>query len=268
MTDPAARRAQLVAARERLEAAKARLDAYEAERAARFTACCEQLNAARAAQGQPPRQLRPRRRDEAPQPGAVTNLTDPDSRPLRGRHGRVQGFNAQAVTTAQQIIVAAEVTTSSNDVEQLAPMLTAARTCLRAAGVTEPVGALAADAGCWRAANVNASLPDLALPDTPQLFIAVARHGRRGKPRQDGQPSQARTQHLVDQMTARLATDTGKKMMRMRSTTVEPVFGQIKHTRGIDTFSRRGLPAAQHEWKLIAATHNLLKLHRAQQPNT
>ncbi len=198
----------------------------------------------------------------------MTNLTDPDSRPLRGRHGRVQGFNAQAVTTAQQIIVAAEVTTSSNDVEQLAPMLTAARTCLRAAGVTEPVGALAADAGCWRAANVNASLPDLALPDTPQLFIAVARHGRRGKPRQDGQPSQARTQHLVDQMTQRLATDTGKTMMRMRSTTVEPVFGQITHTRGIDTFSRRGLPAAQHEWKLIAATHNLLKLHRAQQPNT
>jgi hypothetical protein len=27
-------------------------------------------------------------------------------------------------------------------------------------------------------------------------------------------------------------------------------------------FERRGLPAARSEWRLIAATHNLLKLHR------
>lgn len=52
--------------------------------------------------------------------------------------------------------------------------------------------------------------------------------------------------------------------MRMRSTTVEPVFGQIKYGRGIRHFSRRGLVAAGHEWKLIAVIHNLLKLHRAQ----
>jgi hypothetical protein len=67
---------------------------------------------------------------------------------------------------------------------------------------------------------------------------------------------------LVEEMKARLNSDVGKTMMRMRSTSVEPVFGQIKHCRGIRHLSRRGLPAAQAEGKLIAATHNLLKLYR------
>jgi hypothetical protein len=64
-------------------------------------------------------------------------------------------------------------------------------------------------------------------------------------------------------MNARLNTDTGRAMMRMRRTSVEPVIGQTKHARGIRRFSRRGLSAVSAEWKLIAATHNLLKLHRA-----
>jgi hypothetical protein len=40
------------------------------------------------------------------------------------------------------------------------------------------------------------------------------------------------------------------------------VFGQIKGNRRIDRFQRRGRAAVQSEWRLINATHNLLKLHR------
>jgi Transposase DDE domain len=43
---------------------------------------------------------------------------------------------------------------------------------------------------------------------------------------------------------------------------VEPVFGQIKANRRIGRLKRRGRAAARSEWRLIAATHNLLKLHR------
>ena len=43
---------------------------------------------------------------------------------------------------------------------------------------------------------------------------------------------------------------------------IEPVFGQTKHNRGIDRFQRRGRAAVRSEWRLITATHNLLKLHR------
>ena len=43
---------------------------------------------------------------------------------------------------------------------------------------------------------------------------------------------------------------------------VEPVFAQTKHNRRITQFQRRGRSAARSEWRLITATHNLMKLHK------
>jgi len=45
---------------------------------------------------------------------------------------------------------------------------------------------------------------------------------------------------------------------------VEPVFAQIKSNRGFRRFSRRGRSAVRSEWRLMATTHNLLKLHQHQ----
>ena len=42
------------------------------------------------------------------------------------------------------------------------------------------------------------------------------------------------------------------------------MFGQIKLNRKIDRFLRRGRSAARSEWRVAAATHNLLKLHTHQ----
>jgi hypothetical protein len=50
--------------------------------------------------------------------------------------GWVQGYNAQAVCTEEQIVIAAEVTIASPDFGQLEPMVTATETELAAAGVT------------------------------------------------------------------------------------------------------------------------------------
>jgi hypothetical protein len=44
---------------------------------------------------------------------------------------------------------------------------------------------------------------------------------------------------------------------------IEPVFGQAKFNRRAERFRRRGLATCQTEWRLITATHNLLKLWRA-----
>lgn len=65
-------------------------------------------------------------------------------------------------------------------------------------------------------------------------------------------------------MEHRLRTADGAALYALRGILVEPVFGQHKHNRGIRSFSRRGLPAADSEWKLINLTHNLLKLYRKQ----
>jgi Transposase DDE domain len=61
-----------------------------------------------------------------------------------------------------------------------------------------------------------------------------------------------------------LATEAGRELYRKRRGMIEPVFGQTKFNRRIDRFQRRGRAACRSEWRLITATHNLLKLHRHQ----
>jgi hypothetical protein len=110
----------------RLRHAKALLEADAAQRQQRYQQRVAELTAAAQAKGKQPRaSIKPRRRDEAPKPQATANLTDPDSRLQPIRNGWVQGYNAQAVTTMGQMIVAAELTQHTSDVQQLRPMLAA-----------------------------------------------------------------------------------------------------------------------------------------------
>jgi transposase len=241
----------------RLQQAKAHLEAEAAARQQRYQQRVAKLAAAARARGQRPRtHIRPRRRDEAPNPRATVNTTDPDSRFVHGNGRVLQGYNAQAAATCQQVVVAAELTQQANDLQQLAPMLAAIRTTLTAAGIGERVQRLAADSGYWSIANVSA------IPDAPELLIPPARHGRHGKPRKDGKPSESKSDSLRASMRAKLDSAQGKADYAQRSRTIEPVFGQVKTVQGGGRFTRRGLRACQAEWKLLCGTHNLLKLWR------
>jgi transposase len=241
----------------RLQRAKALLEAEAAARQQRYQQRVADLAAAARARGQRPRaHIRPRRRDEALNPKATVNTTDPDSRFVHGNGRTLQGYNAQAAATPEQIVVAAELTQQANDLQQLAPMLTAIRTTLTAAAISDPVQRLAADSGYWSIANVSA------IPDAPELLIPPARHGRHGKPRKDGQPSASRSDSLRAAMQARPDSPQGKACYAQRSRTIEPVFGQVKTVQGGWQFMRRGLTACEAEWKLLCGTHNLLKLWR------
>ena len=46
---------------------------------------------------------------DPPKEGQRINVTDPDSRPVKTRHGFIQGYTAQAAATAEQVIVARRV---------------------------------------------------------------------------------------------------------------------------------------------------------------
>jgi hypothetical protein len=70
-------------------------------------------------------------------PTGTINLTHPDSRNVKTPHGWVQGYNAQAVCTENQIVIAAEVTIDSPDFGHLGPMIAAADTELAAAAITD-----------------------------------------------------------------------------------------------------------------------------------
>jgi hypothetical protein len=164
----------------------------------------------------------------------------------------VQGYNAQAVVTEQQIVLAAEISGESLDTANLQPMVETARAELEAAGVTEKPGVVLADAGYWKneaiEALVGRGIRTLVAPDADRR--KEPRPGRRGG--------------LYDFTRRVLATDFGKELYLKRQGTVEPVFGQIKANRGANRFLRRGRAAVRSEWRLLTATHNLLKLHKHQ----
>jgi hypothetical protein len=183
-------------------------------------------------------------------PDGRINVTDPDSRVVKGLRGFIQGYNAQAVTNEHQVVIAAEVMTAAPDFGHLEPMFDAAQRELRAAGVTDTPGVLLADAGYWHQQQmeriVDQGIAVLIPPD------ASKRRGAR--PGWDG--------GLYAFMRRVLATEHGGGLYRQRQPMIEPVFGQTKHNRRIDRFQRRGRAAVRAEWRLITATHNLLKLHR------
>jgi hypothetical protein len=63
------------------------------------------------------------------------NTTDPQSRIMvNASRGVVQGYNAQAAATTKHIVLAAEVTVTSNDQPHLVPMATAVTENLAEAG--------------------------------------------------------------------------------------------------------------------------------------
>jgi hypothetical protein len=241
----------------RLRQAKARLEAEAAERQRRYQQRVAEHAAAARARGKPSSlPLKPRPRDEAANPNAAANTTDPDSRFLRTRTGTVQGYNAQALATEHQVVVAAGLTQDANDVQQLRPMLRAVRQTLAAAGIAERPATVLADSGYWSIANLTT------IPDAPELLVWPAKTGRTGKPRKDGQPSESKSDGLRAAMFAKLRSEPGKARYAKRKQTVEPVFGQLKEQQDARRFTRRGLRACEAEWKLLCGTHNLLKLWR------
>jgi transposase len=198
------------------------------------------------------------RKPTPPDPAAVAertiNTTDPDTRLMKRAGGKsVQGYNAQVVASPEQVILAAQVTQSHNDADQLEPMVAQAVETLREAGIEEPIGTVLADGGYWNSpaiGEVRRQGIDVLVPTQDR---------RRTRPRKlsPRQGDEARRIEVV------LSKPDGQALYRRRQQIVEPVFAQTKCIRRTDRFLRRGLAACQAEWQLIAATHNLLKLWRA-----
>jgi len=274
----------------------------------------------------------------------TANVTDPESEVMKGKGmSPLQGYNAQAAATEDQIVVAAEVSTSPPDGPNFLPMAEAVTDTLRRAGHNEAVGTLVADAGYWSVENATAPLAAAVLippkeknfyggqkPHTAERRLVIDRvrkgeitrrqgaemlgisypwmvdlvtHYRevegttavsdpeerravieqvdRGElscraaawrlnistpqvrkllaHHRSGKPDPALVRAEMDQ---RLSDPENQALYKKRQHSVEPVFGNIKGNRGYRRFSRRGKAAATSEWRLICATHNLMKLWR------
>ena len=161
----------------RLQEAKFRLE-KEAEAAARvMQERLSQRQAEEAASGKKKRGHKPKVVESSPVEEAKANISDPDSRIMKARQGYVQGYNAQAIVSQDQIIVANGVTQEANDVQQLKPMLGTLESTLEAAGIEDRPNAALADAGYWSEANVI----DCTCPEGPELLIATTKDWKQRK---------------------------------------------------------------------------------------
>jgi transposase len=250
LADRSSRRARLRAAKKRLEAELRQAhEAHAAHLKAR-----EELEAERG------RKLRGRK-PVAPlavvDPAAKANTTDPESRLIRGPRGFVQGYNAQAVCTPAQVIIAAEISTDSPDGRLLEPMITAARRELAQVGITKPPEVVLADGGYWNVPQI-----EQLVADGCQVIVNPDSSARPTRHDDDRKTGDKRVHGLYAHMQRVITSEHGADLYRHRQQMIEPIFAQTKVTRRADRFQRRGLQACRSEWRLLAATHNLLKLYR------
>jgi transposase len=259
-------------AKEKAEQAEGDDDKEEAEQKARQAELQAKIAAKRANRkareaNEPKPDLKPRAPDELPShqvpseadgkptPKAQRNFTDPDSRIMKKGGEYLQGYNCQAVVDAShQVIVGQVVTNQPPDAEHFQPLLNQVRdNC----GVSPKK--VSADSGYWSEDNDK-----YAKEQQIDAYIATERlkHNERPPPVRGRAPKDLDAKGW---MRRKLRTKRGRETYARRKVIVEPVFGQTKEARGIRRFLLRGLKKVGCEWALICATHNLLKLYRAQQ---
>jgi transposase len=251
----------------KIRVAKARLEAEGRAKAEEEQRRRDDEQAQRQAEGRQRRGKEPAPVDPTPEDKAQTNFTDPEAKIMKqSNKGFDYSYNAQAVVdSAEQIIVAAEVTNQANDKQQAVPMAQAVLGNLAAAGIEQPKAAdgtptpipNTADAGYF-SENAVAALEQMGMD--PHIATGRQKHHEAVVPLVAGAPPA--TASAKEKMQHKLRSATGKLLYAARKHIVEPVFGQIKSARGIRKFLLRGLENVSAEWQLICLTHNILKIWR------
>jgi transposase len=225
----------------KVRAARARLERALAAQAER-----EAARQAAAAAGQQPKR----------------NLTDPDSRlmPVRGG-GFTQGYNAQNVTSEDDLVIATKLTQDTTDTPWYEPMTreaaAAAAAMAEAGGPGDgTIGLALADAGYLSEHNLTCPGPGrlIATGKRRALEEAARAAGAGSGDAAAGEPAGP-----IAAMTARLATEDGITAYRRRSHIGETFHGDLKHNQQFRRLSVRGLPRASGEWTFATAVRNLRK---------
>lgn len=183
------------------------------------------------------------------------NFVDPDSRVMQDAPSRgwMQAYNAQAVVddSEHKIVVAADVSSQQSDNPQLEPMVEQIKQRLGF------VPKLSADAGY----NAKANLEWLCEQKIDAYIALGKKRDGDDEPAPRGRPPAGLTPR--ERMQRKLRTKKGKALYKRRKHTVEPIFGHIKHGRGIRQYLLRGTENVTAEWKLICLTHNIGRLAAA-----
>jgi len=183
------------------------------------------------------------------------NITDPDVRIMRNQKGYVAGYNGQLVVTAQQVIVGAMLSQHPVDRTLLHPVLDTCRKQLTEAGIRPKLRTVLADSG-------YASEDNFTRAEQQHLRLLVPlRKDPNKHPNQPPRQRASTTLPATVRAGRRIRHHRAKADYKLRSQTVEPVFGQLKTCQKLTMMSRRGITACHSEWLLAATAHNLRNLH-------
>ncbi|MGB3222013.1 MAG: IS1182 family transposase, partial [Desulforhopalus sp.] len=248
----------------RLEAirkAKAEIESRAAERNVEENKAYKEKMAKREAKEKKTGKKTPGKPPQPPTAGPASkdqvNLTDDESRimPVSGG-GFDQCYNAQAgVDTASQLVVCSYVSQKPNDKKEVQPAIKELQNLNPELG---EVSALLADNGYFSCDNC-AIIEHAGI--TPYVAVGREKHNTRLEDRFSDPPSLPEGADYKSTMQHRLKTKVGKALYAARKSTVEPVFGIIKHVLGFRQFSLRGLEGVQGEWDLVSIAWNLKRMH-------
>lgn len=192
------------------------------------------------------------------------NITDPQSRmmPVRGG-GWIQGFNCQAVTSSDGLIIATSVGNNPNDATAFTTTMGKAVTAVAVIDAHRPattadtnntgIGVLLADAGYLSTDNLTAAGPDRLIAVGKSCDLAAA---ARDQPAEGPPPDDL---SAIEAMAHRLRTPQGHELYKQRSHIAETPFGHAKHNLGFRRFTGCGLRRATAEFSFHALVHNLSK---------
>lgn len=240
--------------------AKAKIEERAAQRYAQEQKEHEEKIATRQAKadktGKKPRGRGPKPPLPGPRKNDQVNLTDEESRIMPSSDkGFVQAYNGQAAVDVDTMcIVEVHISQATNDKQEIPTTLASLNELPEKVG---KVDTMLADAGYYSDANVTSCKKSGIEP-----FIPPTRDkhnqplaGRFSHPEplpEDAEP--------IDKMRYKLATVEGRKVYAQRKSTVEPVFGIIKHVLGFRQFFLRGLEAVTGEWTLVSIAWNLKRM--------
>jgi hypothetical protein len=165
----------------------------------------------------------------------------------------VQGFNAQAAVSGSGLVLAGDVTCEENDQRQLGSMIDAVETA-----TGEQPGRAVADAGYRHEQEIKA------LEGVEVFVVPPDKRGGGTDPPSDGD-ADGDEASLWERFKAKAETSKAKALQRARSGLVEPVFGDARFNKGVDTFLRRGLAGARVEWALGLVAVDLVRMFQMAQ---
>ena len=208
------------------------------------------------ASGKKPRGPEPKPPTPGPRKKDQVNLTDEESRIMPSSDkGFVQAYNAQAsVDVDTMLIVEAHISQAPNDKLEITSTLGAMKELPEELG---RVDTILADAGYFSDDNVASCEQSGIEPYIPPSRI---KHNQPLAERFVDPPPLPADAKPIDKMRNKLKTVEGRKIYAQRKSTVEPVFGIIKHVLGFRQFFLRGKEAVSGEWTLVSIAWNIKRM--------